>query len=109
MELEDILCNQCADLVTHAKFEPALIHLFQHRRAGEWIPVVELYRIAGAATDEIKPEVAATWLTSPSGQPGYAVVYFCDDELQWTLTAYYNVDRLLQSATPTAAGSNPVR
>ncbi len=108
MELEDILSNQCAEVVGMAKFEPALLHLFQNHRAGEWVSVGELYRIVGEA-DEIKPELAATWLTSPSNQPGYAVVYFCDDELQWSQTAYYNVDRLLQTATPSAAGSNPVR
>jgi hypothetical protein len=109
MELEDILCNQCADLVELAKFEPALIHLFQNRLAGEWVPVAELYRIAGASPDSIRPETAATWLSSPTNQPGYVVILFCDDELQWSMTAYYNADRLLQAATPAAAGSNPVR
>ncbi len=109
MELEDILCNQCADLVSLKRLEPALVHLLQNRSAGEWIPVAELYRIAGDSVDGIKPELAATWLTSPSNQPSYVIVLFCDDELQWSMTAYYNAERLVQSATPSAAGPGPAR
>lgn len=107
MELEDILSNQCADVVGMAKFEPALLHLLRNHRAGEWVPVAELYRLAGVA-EEIKPELAATWLPSPTNQPGYVVIFFCDDELMWSLTAYHNADRLLQPVTTLAEGPNPV-
>lgn len=98
MDLEDILSNQCADLVSETKFEPALVHLLQHRRAGEWVPVIELYRIAGASSEGIRPEVAAAWLPSPSGQPGAALILFCDEECQWDMTAYYNAARLFRDS-----------
>ena len=95
----DRLSNLCADLVSLTRLEPGLVHLFHHSRAGEWISVAELYRVAGAPDDGIKPELAATWLTPPSGQPGYALVLFCDDELQWSTTAYHNVGRLFRHET----------
>jgi hypothetical protein len=109
MELEDILSNRCADLVSLERLEPALVHLLRNRRAGEWVPVAELYRVAGATDAGIKPELAATWLSSPSNQPGYVVMLFCDDELQWNMTAYYNAERLAQPATPPAAVPGPAR
>lgn len=109
MELEDVLSNLCADVVERAAFEPALVYLLRDRRAGEWVPVAELYRIAGESSVDLKPEVAAAWLPSPTNQPGYAVIFFCDDELMWSLTAYYNVARLFESATATAAAPGPVR
>ena len=103
----DRLSNLCTDLVSLARLEPALVHLFRHTRAGEWISVAELYRTAGAPEEGIKPELAATWLPSPSDQPGYAVVLFCDEQLQWSMTAYHNVDRLFRdeaSPVTSAAG-----
>lgn len=94
----DSLNNLCADLVSLKRLEPGLVHLFRDRRAGEWVPVAELYLAAGAPDESIKPELAATWLPSPSAQPGRAIVYFCDDEIQWSLTAYYDAARLLSGA-----------
>ena len=93
----DLLSNLCADLVSLKRLEPGLVHLFRNRRAGEWVSVAELYRAAGAPDGAIKPELAVAWLTSPTALPGYAVVCFCDDEIQWSTTAYYNVARLLRS------------
>lgn len=108
MDEEDTLSNLCADLVSMTRFEPALLHLFQSKRPGEWVPVAELYRRAGA-NDTIRPTLAAAWLTSPTVQPGYAVVFFCDDELQWSMTAYYNAERLLGTVTPAAVGGSAPR
>lgn len=101
----DRLNNLCADLVSLRRLEPGLVHLFRDRQAGEWVPVAELYRFAGAPDDGIKPDLAATWLPSPSGQSGYAVVLFCDDELQWSLTAYHNVSGLFRDATSPATSA----
>lgn len=107
--MRDVLSNQCADVVERRAFEPALMHLLRNRGAGEWVPVAELYRIAGESCADLKPEVAAAWLPSPTNQPGYVVIFFCDDELMWSLTAYYNAARLLESATATAAAPSPAR
>jgi hypothetical protein len=91
------LSTLCADLVSLRRLEPGLVHLFRTKQPGEWISVAELYRVAGESGAAIKPELAVTWLTPPSGQPGYAVVLFCEDELQWSTTAHYNVARLLRN------------
>ena len=90
----DRLNNLCTDLVTLRRLEPALAHLFHEKSAGEWVTVAELYRAAGAADGAIKPELAAAWLPPPSGDPTAAVLTFCDEELQWGMTAYYNIGRL---------------
>jgi hypothetical protein len=108
----DRLSNLCADLVSLKRLEPALVHLFRNKKPGEWVPVADLYRVAGAADATIKPELSATWLTSPSDQSGYAVVFFCDDELQWSTTAYHNVAGLFRDGTSPltpAAGPGPAR
>jgi hypothetical protein len=94
---EDRLSNFCANLVSLTRLEPGLVHLFRTKQPGEWVSVTELYRVAGASEEGIKSELAATWLTSPSNQPGYAVIFFCDDELQWNLTVYYNVAWLFRN------------
>lgn len=109
MDPEEILCTQCGDLVSLTRLEPALLHLLQNRSAGEWVPVAELYRIAGENGADIRAEVAAAWLPSPTNQPGYVIIFFCDDELQWSMTAYYNAARLLESITPPAAAPGPAR
>jgi hypothetical protein len=94
---EDRLTERCADLVSCKRFEPALARLFQTKPAGEWVTVAELDGMAGGP--------AVTWLTSPNAQPGYAVIFFCDDELQWSMTAYYNVARLFETTADGFAGS----
>lgn len=92
----DRLNNLCTDLVSLRNLEPGIEHLLQNR-PGEWLAVADLYRVAGVALSQIKPELNATWLPSPSGAPGSVVILFCDDELQWSLTAYYNAKRLSES------------
>ena len=94
----DRLNNLCSDLVSLRRFEPGLAYLFQHMCAGEWVSVADLYRIVRVPSEGIKPELAVAWLPSPSIQEGYVVVLFCDDELQWSLTAYYNTERLFINA-----------
>lgn len=109
MEPEDLLHNQCGALVEQARYEPAMTHLLKTRRAGEWVPVAELYRAAGAFVPDLRPEAVATWLPSPSDPTGYAVVLFCDEDLQWSTTAFYNVARLLNRTSDMAAVPDPVR
>jgi hypothetical protein len=71
---------------------------------GAWVPVRELYEHAGAAAGPIPTSLAAAWLSSP-GDPDYAVILFFDDETKWSLTAGYNVTRLLgqRAKAPVAA------
>lgn len=92
----DCLNNLCTDLVSLRKLEPGIEQLLQNR-PGEWVAVADLYRVAGVSPLRIKSELSATWLPSPSGAPGSVVVLFCDEELQWSLTAYYNSKRLFES------------
>jgi hypothetical protein len=103
--------NLCTDLVSLARLEPGLRRLFQNG-AGEWISVAELYRAVGPSDEPIKPELAAVWLPSPTGTPGYVVILFCDEDSQWSLTAYYNRGRLLGNEQPKlnlAASPRPAR
>jgi len=103
----DTLSNLCADLVSLRRLEPGLTYLFRDTRPGSWTPVRELYHRAGQPEAGVKPQLAAAWLPSPGG-PDYAVVLFFDDETKWSLTADYNVARLLghrlQSQDVAAAG-----
>lgn len=98
----DHLSNVCADLVSLKRLEPALIHLFRERPAGAWVPLAELYAVAGADTNGLPPGLQAAWLAS-ANDSGYAAVTFYDDDLKWSTSAVYNVARLLRVHQPTAA------
>ncbi|MBY0515198.1 MAG: hypothetical protein K2P78_14990 [Gemmataceae bacterium] len=100
----DLLSNLCADLVSLRKYEPALVRLFRDRPAGAWTPVRDLYAAVGDAGEPIKEELAAAWLPGPGGDAGSAVVVFFDDETKWSMTADYNVTRLLTRHQVAAAG-----
>jgi hypothetical protein len=102
----DLLSNLCTDLVTLRRFEGGLIHLFRQKNPGSWVSVRELYDRAGHSDRAIKSELTATWLPSPFDS-NYAVVLFFDDATKWSLTADYNVTRLLgqqQQSQVAAAG-----
>jgi len=105
----DQLNNLCADLVSLARMEPGLKHLFHGKAAGEWVPLAELYRLTGVTGVQIKPELAAAWLPSPSADSGYAVILFCDDELGWCMTAYYNVGWLFRDEATQLTPAAPPR
>jgi hypothetical protein len=90
----DVLSNLCVDLVSLRRLEPGLDHLFRRQAPGRWVAVSELYEKAGQPDQAIKPQLAAAWLPSP-GDPDYAVILFFDDTTKWSLTADYNVARLL--------------
>lgn len=94
----DRLSNLCTDLVSLRRLEPSLLCLFQCKQAGEWTPVGELYDSAGGSPESIKSELVAAWLPDPSGDRGYAVIVFYDDETKWSFAAHYNKDRLLSTA-----------
>lgn len=96
----DRLNNVCADLVSLRRLEPAIVHLFRTKTAGEWATVAELYQVAGITDLYVKPELAVVWLPSAGGDPAEAVILFCDEQLQWSLTAYYNVGRLFRGVLP---------
>jgi len=104
MDEEDIMNEKCADLVSVARLEPALIHLFGTKLPGEWVRVRDLYQIAGQSTDGIKPGLAASWLPSPD-TTGYAVVLFYDEDSLWSTTAWYNAARLREQHPPIAVAA----
>lgn len=86
--------NLCGDLVSLRRLEPGMIYLLRDTPPGIWLKVRELYRRAGEETASIKEPLSVAWLPSP-GDPDYAVVLFHDDESKWSLTADYNISRLL--------------
>jgi hypothetical protein len=94
MDEEDVVNNQCADLVAERRFEPALRHLFTSKPVGEWVRVAELYRLAGQDAAAVKPTVVAAWLPAPDDAEN-AVVVFHDPDTLWSMTAWYNVERLM--------------
>src|SRR5262245_5353330 len=91
---DDVLSNQCGDLVSLTRLEPAIGSLFGEKAAGAWGSVRYLYAKAGQANDSIKAGVVAAWLPTPSGDPDSAVVLFYDEESVWSMTAWYNVGLL---------------
>jgi hypothetical protein len=105
MDEEDILSNFCTDLVSLARLEAGVVHLFGAKRAGEWVSVADLYRAASQTADAIKPELSATWLPVPR-DPDHAIVLFFDPELWWSMQAVYNAARLREKhpERPVAVG-----
>jgi hypothetical protein len=99
----DHISNVCADLVSEKRLEPALLDLLRDHPAGVWVPMRELYARGGAGDDGIPGSVAAAWLPSPAGDSGYAVISFYDDDLKWSMSAVYNVARLLRTPRPSGA------
>ncbi|MCU0706065.1 MAG: hypothetical protein MUF18_19050 [Fimbriiglobus sp.] len=95
----DHLSNLCADLVSLRRLEPGLVHLFRERPPGTWVPVADLYALAGADPNEIPAGLSAAWLPAGSGS---GVVSFFDDEQMWSMSAVYNVHRLLTAHPLTA-------
>jgi hypothetical protein len=94
MDEEDTLNNYCADLVSLAKLEPALVYLLGGRPMGAWTSVRSLYARAGYPDESIKADLVATWLVPPDGDPGGAVVLFLDWDSFWSMKAWYNVAHL---------------
>jgi hypothetical protein len=97
MDEEDILNNHCADLVSLAKLEPALVYLLGERPPGAWSAVRELYARAGQPNEAIKADLVAAWLSPPNGDADGAVILFYDEESLWSMTAWYNVGRLREN------------
>ncbi len=94
----DALSNICADLVSLRRLEPSVVKLFRDHRAGEWVPLAELYRGSGDPALAIKPELVAAWLPSADGDSNYSVIVFHDAESNWSMTATYNMACLPGSA-----------
>ena len=95
----DTLSNLCADLVSLRRPESGLAYLFRQKSPGNWVSVRDLYEKAGQPNPMIKPQLTAAWLPSPC-DPGYAVILFYDDATKWSLTADYNVARILGQQSP---------
>jgi hypothetical protein len=95
MDEEETLSNLCGDLVSLKRLEPALVHLFRERQPGSWVTVRELDARAGYPNESIQGGLCATWLTTPSADPGEAVIFFLDPESFWSTKAWYNVAHLM--------------
>jgi hypothetical protein len=91
------LNNCCADLVSLKAREAFPYHLLIGKRTGEWVRVRDLCLQAGLGALDLKPDLFAAWLADPSGEEGYAVILFYDEESMWTMAARYNRQRLLES------------
>jgi hypothetical protein len=98
------LNNLCADLVSLKQWEAFPLHLLMDKRAGEWVGVRELCLQAGLDASELKPELFVTWLADPTGDEGYAMILFYDDESLWSMAARCNrqwfVDQTARVAAP---------
>ena len=90
----DDLSNLCGDLVALRRLEPGLTYQLRDTPPGAWLKVRELYRRAGEENASIKEPMSVAWLPYPD-EPDFAVILFHDDETGWSMTADYNVGRLL--------------
>jgi hypothetical protein len=98
MEDEELthLNNICADLVSLKRWEAFPIHLLIGKRTAEWVRVRELCLQAGLVVEDLKADLFAAWLPDPTGEEGYAVILFYDEESMWSMAARYNRQRLLE-------------
>ena len=102
-DVTDRLSNWCTDLVSLRRLEQGMTRLLRDTPPGVWVPVKTLYE-AAAASGPGDDSPAASWLSGPGGEPGYAVVVFSDPGEWWSMTADYNAARLLGQTAPAAAG-----
>lgn len=102
MEDEELtrLNNFCADLVSMKRWEAFPVHLLIGKRTAEWVRVRELCLPAGLDVGDLKNDLFAAWLPDPTGDEGYAVILFYDEESMWTMAAHYNRQRLLNGVLP---------
>ncbi len=101
MEDEELtqLNNFCADLVSLKRWEAFPTHLLIAQQAAEWVRVRELGSRIGLSAEDVKADLFAAWLPDPTGDEGYAVILFYDEESMWTMAARYNRQRLLENAS----------
>jgi hypothetical protein len=102
MEDEELtrLNNCCGDLVGLKRWEAFPVSLLIGKRAGEWVGVRELCLQSGLGGGDLPPDLFAAWLADPTGDDGYAVIIFYDEESMWTMAARYNRQRLLGGVSP---------
>ncbi len=106
MEDEELtrLNNLCADLVGLKRWEAFPVHLLIAQRVGEWVSVRKLCLQTGLDAGDVKPDLFAAWLSDPTGDEGYAVILFYDEESMWTMAARYNRQRVLDQTARVVAG-----
>ena len=94
-EDEDSACRleaECWDILAAAKHEPILLHLFTQIPTGRWMQLNDL--LPGGLNEEI----FVTWLYLPSKTDAdFRLVLFLHEESAWSMTATYNVERLLRN------------
>src|SRR5947209_4085668 len=94
------LNNFCADLVSLQRWEAFPVHLLIGKRPGEWVRVRELCLQAKPDVGGPELDPFAAWLPDPTGDEGYAVIIFYDEDSMWTTAARYNRRRLLEGVLP---------
>ena len=91
---EITLCNSCTDLVTSRKSEAFPLRLLKDRRPGEWVRVRDFCQEISVPSNDLRPEVFATWLNDPMAHPAYVIIMFYDDDSKWSMAAHFNCARL---------------
>ena len=86
----------CSNVLTKARLDNAMSALFGEYAAGVWADVDALYREIEPPPVEIAATLRVAWLAAPDATPGYALVVFYESSTLWSLTAIYNVGRLLK-------------
>jgi len=81
---EDRVESVCWELLSESEHQPFLRHLFTQVPAGCW--------------EKLREEnIYVTWLEVPGGpDEGFRLVLFVHSKSDWTMTATYNIARLLR-------------
>lgn len=88
------LSEYCMNLVAQRATQGFPMRLFDSIKRGEWASVNEICRVAGIEGIASAPDLVATWLAEPSGDPSFSVILFFDAESLLTFAAVYNKERL---------------
>jgi hypothetical protein len=85
----------CTDLVALKATEAFPRSLLTHHKIGEWVQVKRLCHEVGIDFVGMKDELVAAWLADPTGDRGFVVIIFFDNDSKESLAAHYNSGRLL--------------
>ena len=90
----------CGELLAAKAHEPILVHLFTQIPPGQWLQLKDLL------PEDLREDVFVTWLRRPGEvDAGSQFVIFIHEDSGWSLTATYEVARLLRSESEQGARS----